>query len=95
MEQMEKLRADFKMQIAAFKMDLGNYQANFNNTKEKRKLGFFDGYLNKTTFWFWFVLLPPESITQWLEDVFPEKPSRELSFVKTKLQEVIFWARQS
>ena len=35
MAQMEKLRADFKNADETFKMDLRNYQANFNNTKKR------------------------------------------------------------
>ena len=40
MAQMEKLRADFKNADEAFKMDLRNYQANFNNNKKKKLVRF-------------------------------------------------------
>ena len=96
MEQMEKLRADFKNADEAFKNGLEQLSSEFQQHQEKETgmVSLDDGFLNKQPSDFGLFYCLSESITQ-LERCISEKPSRELSLVKTKLQEAIFWARQS
>ncbi len=96
MAQMEKLRADFKNADEAFKNGLAQLSSEFQQHQEKEtgNVSLDDGFLNKQPSDFGLFYCLAESLTQ-LERCIAEKPSRELSLVKTKLQEAIFWARQS
>ena len=92
---MEKLRADFKNADEAFKNGLAQLTSEFQEHQQKTgKVSLDDGflYIQPSDFGLFYCL--SESLTQ-LERCIAEKPSRELSLVKTKLQEAIFWARQS
>lgn len=96
MEQMIKLRADFKNADEAFKNGLAQLTSEFQEQQQKEtgKVSLDDGFLDKQPSDFGLFYCLSESLTQ-LERCIAEKPSRELSLVKTKLQEAIFWARQS
>ena len=96
MAQLEKLRADFKNADEAFKNGIAQLTSEFqeHQQKETGKVSLDDGFLDKQPSDFGLFYCLSESLTQ-LERCIAEKPSRELSLVKTKLQEAIFWARHS
>jgi len=96
MSQMEKIRTEFKNADEAFKNGLAQLTSEFqeHQQKETGRVSLDDGFLDKQPSDFGLFYCLSESLTQ-LERVISEKPSRELSIVKTKLQEAIFWARQS
>ena len=96
MAQLEKLRSDFKNAEEAFNTGLAQLSSQFqeHQQKETGRVSLDDGFLDKQPSDFGLFYCLSESLTQ-LERCIAEKPSRELSLVKTKLQEAIFWARQS
>lgn len=96
MAQMEKLRADFKNADKAFTTGLAQLTSEFqeHQQKETGRISLDDGFLDKQPSDFGLLYCLSESLTQ-VERCIAEKPSRELSLVKTKLQEALFWAMQS
>lgn len=95
MAQMEKLRNDFKNADKAFNNGLSDLVSKFQEQQRMAGVVSLDnGSLDNETSDFSLFYCLSESLSQ-LERCIAEKPSRELSIAKTKLQEAIFWARQS
>jgi hypothetical protein len=96
MSQIDKLRTDFKNADEAFKNGLAQLTSEFqkHQQEETGKVSLDDGFLDKQPSDFGLFYCLSESLWQ-IERCIAEKPSRELSLVKTKLQEAMFWARQS
>ncbi len=96
MSQIEKLRTDFKKADEEFKNTLSQMASDFREQQKKEtgRESLDDGFLDKQPSDFGLFYCLSESLEQ-VERCITEKPSRELSLVKTKLQEAMFWARQS
>ena len=96
MAQFEELKNAYKNAQETFKKGLDNLRLDFqeNQEKETARISLDDGYLNKQTSDFSLNYCLSETMEQ-LERAMKEKPSRELSLVKTKLQEASYWASQA
>lgn len=96
MAQFEQLKNDYKNAQEVFKNGLDNLRSDFQEHQEKEtgRVSLDDGFLSKQPFDFSLNYCLSETMEQ-LDRAIREKPSRELSLVKTKLQEASFWASQA
>ena len=96
MDKFAKLITDFKTAQEAFKLGIENISSDFQE-RQKEEIGSVsldNGFLDRQPSDFGLHYCLTETMHQ-LERCIKEKPSRELSLAKTKLQEACFWVSQS
>lgn len=96
MAQIKNLLSDLKQAEESFNNGLLKLSNDFEKQQEKEneRVTLGNGELDAQSSDFGLFYCLSESLIQ-TERCISEKPSRELALVKTKLQEAIFWAKQS
>lgn len=95
MAEFKGLRNEFQNAKRSFEDGTKRLMDDFKEfqVSETGRISLDDGFLNTQTPDFSLFYCLAESLAQ-VERAISEKPSRELSLVKTKIQEAIFWADQ-
>lgn len=94
MAQLNELKKDFHNALDAFQNGLSDLRKSWENEQQEKHGKISLEALNEEPADFSLYYCLSESLTQ-LERKMAEKPSRELSLVKTKLQEALYWAEQA
>jgi hypothetical protein len=95
MAQFNELKTDFKNAKEAFEKGLDTLRSEFETSvAEKNEIMDLSFQMDKQSVDFGVYYCLSETLDQ-CDRAMKEKPSRELSLVKTKLQEALFWLNES
>jgi len=94
MAQLNELKKDFHNAQEAFQNGLSSLRKNWEDQQQEKHGQISLEALNEEPADFSLYYCLSEALSQ-LDRKMAEKPSRELSLVKTKLQEALYWAEQA